>query len=102
MFGHSAPAAREAAAVVLAEMELTDDADRPVKGYSGGMRRRLDLGASLVGAPRLLLLDEPTTGLDPRTRIELWASIRSLVAGGTDVLLTTQYSRRPTSWPITS
>ncbi len=91
MFGHSAAAARDAAAVVLAEIELTDDADRPVKGYSGGMRRRLDLGASLVGAPRLLLLDEPTTGLDPRTRIELWESIRSLVAGGTDVLLTTQY-----------
>ena len=74
-----------------AEIHLDDDADRPVKGYSGGMRRRLDLGASLVGAPRLLLLDEPTTGLDPRTRIELWESIRSLVAGGTDVLLTTQY-----------
>ena len=62
-----------------------------MKGYSGGMRRRLDLGASLVGSPRLLLLDEPTTGLDPRTRIELWESIRSLVRQGTDVLLTTQY-----------
>ena len=59
--------------------------------YSGGMRRRLDLGASLVGAPRLLLLDEPTTGLDPRSRIELWDAIRALVAAGTDVLLTTQY-----------
>ena len=59
--------------------------------YSGGMRRRLDLGASLVGAPRLLLLDEPTTGLDPRSRIELWDDIRDLVAAGTDVLLTTQY-----------
>ena len=55
------------------------------------MRRRLDLGASLVGAPRLLLLDEPTTGLDPRSRIELWDAIRALVEGGTDVLLTTQY-----------
>ena len=55
------------------------------------MRRRLDLGASLVGAPRLLLLDEPTTGLDPRSRIELWDAIRTLVQGGTDVLLTTQY-----------
>ena len=55
------------------------------------MRRRLDLGASLVGAPRLLLLDEPTTGLDPRSRIELWDAIRALVAAGTDVLLTTQY-----------
>jgi len=62
-----------------------------VRTYSGGMRRRLDLGASLVGSPRLLLLDEPTTGLDPRSRLELWDAIRSLVAVGTDVLLTTQY-----------
>src|SRR5262249_33287107 len=57
----------------------------------GGMRRRLDLGASLVGAPRLLLLDEPTTGLDPGSRVQLWDAIRQLVGGGTDVLLTTQY-----------
>jgi ABC-2 type transport system ATP-binding protein len=91
LFGHDRRAARAAAAAVLAEINLEDDADRQVKGYSGGMRRRLDLGASLVGAPRLLLLDEPTTGLDPRTRMDLWESIRSLVAGGTDVLLTTQY-----------
>jgi ABC-2 type transport system ATP-binding protein len=91
LFGHDAKAAKHAATAVLAEIHLEDDADRPVKGYSGGMRRRLDLGASLVGSPRILLLDEPTTGLDPRTRIELWESIRSLVAGGTDVLLTTQY-----------
>jgi len=91
LFGHGPAAAKSAADAVLAEIHLEDDADRPVKGYSGGMRRRLDLGASLVGAPRILLLDEPTTGLDPRTRIELWESIRSLVAGGTDVLLTTQY-----------
>jgi ABC-type multidrug transport system ATPase subunit len=76
---------------VLDEINLTADGDRPVKGYSGGMRRRLDLGASLVGAPKILLLDEPTTGLDPRTRIELWDSIRALVSRGTDVLLTTQY-----------
>ena len=62
-----------------------------MRTYSGGMRRRLDLGASLVGRPRLLLLDEPTTGLDPRSRIELWEAIRDLVADGTDVLLTTQY-----------
>jgi len=89
MFGHSKAAAQAAADTVLAEIHLTEDGDRPVKGYSGGMRRRLDLGASLVGAPRLLLLDEPTTGLDPRTRMDLWESIRSLVAGGTDVLLTT-------------
>jgi ABC-2 type transport system ATP-binding protein len=91
LFGHNPRAARAAAEAVLSEISLTDDADRLVKGYSGGMRRRLDLGASLVGAPRILLLDEPTTGLDPRTRLELWDSIRALVAGGTDVLLTTQY-----------
>lgn len=91
LFGHSARAAKAAAAAVLAEIHLEEDADRQVKGYSGGMRRRLDLGASLVGSPRILLLDEPTTGLDPRTRLELWDSIRSLVKGGTDVLLTTQY-----------
>jgi daunorubicin resistance ABC transporter ATP-binding subunit len=91
LFGHDRRAARAAAEVVLEEIGLSDDADRPVKTYSGGMRRRLDLGASLVGAPRVLLLDEPTTGLDPRTRLELWESIRSLVRNGTDVLLTTQY-----------
>jgi ABC-2 type transport system ATP-binding protein len=90
-FGHDRSAAHSAAASVLDEINLTADADRPVKGYSGGMRRRLDLGASLVGAPRILLLDEPTTGLDPRTRMELWDSIRALVSRGTDVLLTTQY-----------
>jgi ABC-2 type transport system ATP-binding protein len=76
---------------VLAQLNLTDAADRLVRTYSGGMRRRLDLGASLVGSPRLLLLDEPTTGLDPRSRIELWDAIRALVYDGTDVLLTTQY-----------
>ncbi|MCU1398548.1 MAG: daunorubicin resistance transporter ATP-binding subunit [Acidimicrobiales bacterium] len=90
-FGHDRTAAQEAAVSVLDEIDLTADADRPVKGYSGGMRRRLDLGASLVGAPKILLLDEPTTGLDPRTRMELWDSIRALVSRGTDVLLTTQY-----------
>jgi len=91
LFGHDGNAARAAADSVLDEINLTADADRQVKGYSGGMRRRLDLGASLVGAPKILLLDEPTTGLDPRTRMDLWDSIRSLVANGTDVLLTTQY-----------
>jgi ABC-2 type transport system ATP-binding protein len=70
---------------------LEDVADRQVKTYSGGLQRRLDLGASLVGAPRLLLLDEPTTGLDPSSRIRLREAIRHLVARGTDVLLTTQY-----------
>jgi ABC-2 type transport system ATP-binding protein len=76
---------------VLDQLGLTQDRDRLARTYSGGMRRRLDLGASLVGRPRLLLLDEPTTGLDPRSRIELWDAIRALVASGTDVLLTTQY-----------
>ncbi len=91
LFGHSRASAAAAANAVLAQLRLEDAADRLVRGYSGGMRRRLDLGASLVGAPRLLLLDEPTTGLDPRSRIELWDAIRSLVRTGTDVLLTTQY-----------
>ena len=62
-----------------------------MKTYSGGMRRRLDLGASLVGRPQVLILDEPTTGLDPRTRLDMWSFIRDLVAEGTTVLLTTQY-----------
>ena len=89
--GASASDARRDAAAVLEQMGLNDAADRTVRTYSGGMRRRLDLGASLVARPRLLLLDEPTTGLDPRSRLELWDVIRSLVANGTDVLLTTQY-----------
>ena len=91
LFGHRRAAARHAADAVLDQIGLADDGDRLVRHYSGGMRRRLDLGASLVGTPRLLLLDEPTTGLDPRSRIDLWDAIRALVHGGTDVLLTTQY-----------
>jgi daunorubicin resistance ABC transporter ATP-binding subunit len=91
LFGLRRRAARAAAARVLGQLGLSDDADRLVRTYSGGMRRKLDLGASLVGSPRLLLLDEPTTGLDPRSRIELWEAIRVLVAAGTDVVLTTQY-----------
>ncbi len=91
LFGLDRDEARSAAAAVLDRIGLTDDANRLVRTYSGGMRRRLDLGASLVGRPRLLLLDEPTSGLDPRSRIELWDTIRNLVADGTDVLLTTQY-----------
>jgi ABC-2 type transport system ATP-binding protein len=91
LFGLRRTEAVGAASSVLAQMGLTEDADRLVRTYSGGMRRRLDLGASLVGRPRLLLLDEPTTGLDPRSRLELWEAIRSLVGLGTDVLLTTQY-----------
>ena len=83
--------AKERARELLAQFELTDAADRAAKTYSGGMRRRIDLAASLVGRPPLLYLDEPTTGLDPRARAELWDLIRSLVAGGVTVLLTTQY-----------
>jgi ABC-2 type transport system ATP-binding protein len=91
LFGHSRRSAKASAVAVLDQLGLSDAGDRLVRTYSGGMRRRLDLGASLVGAPRLLLLDEPTTGLDPRSRIELWDAIKALVAQGTDVLLTTQY-----------
>ena len=90
-YGKSRRGARSGALRVLEQLNLVDPADRLVRTYSGGMRRRLDLGASLVGEPRLLLLDEPTTGLDPRSRIELWDAIRTLVEAGTDVLLTTQY-----------
>jgi ABC-2 type transport system ATP-binding protein len=91
LFGQDRKAATSNASSVLESLGLTGAADRLVRTYSGGMRRRLDLGASLVGAPKLLLLDEPTTGLDPRSRIELWDAIRKLVEQGTDVLLTTQY-----------
>jgi ABC-2 type transport system ATP-binding protein len=91
LFGQSRRQAATNAGALLIQLGLDDVADRPVKTYSGGLRRRLDLGASLVGAPRLLLLDEPTTGLDPRSRNQLWEAIRDLVARGTDVLLTTQY-----------
>jgi ABC-2 type transport system ATP-binding protein len=91
LFGLDHRRARAAATAVLDQLQLTEDADRLVRTYSGGMRRRLDLGASLVGAPRLLLLDEPTTGLDPGSRVQLWDAIRQLVAAGTDVLLSTQY-----------
>jgi ABC-2 type transport system ATP-binding protein len=76
---------------LLERFRLTDAAGRIVKTYSGGMRRRLDLAASLIAAPPVLFLDEPTTGLDPRSRLEMWALIEELVAGGTTLLLTTQY-----------
>jgi ABC-2 type transport system ATP-binding protein len=83
--------ARERADELLERFDLADAGDRLVKTYSGGMRRRLDLAASLVGSPPILFLDEPTTGLDPRSRIELWATLERLVREGTTVLLTTQY-----------
>ena len=76
---------------LLERFGLADAARRPAKGYSGGMRRRLDLAASLIGRPPVVFLDEPTTGLDPRSRLDLWALIEELVGGGTTVLLTTQY-----------
>jgi ABC-2 type transport system ATP-binding protein len=91
LYGQDRRSARASAQRVLEQLALVEAADRRVRTYSGGMRRRLDLGASLVGTPRLLVLDEPTTGLDPRSRIELWDAIRLLVDAGTDVLLTTQY-----------
>jgi ABC-2 type transport system ATP-binding protein len=83
--------ARQRASELLARFDLSDAADRGVKTYSGGMRRRLDPAASLVGRPRILFLDEPTTGLDPRSRLVTWAAVRELAAGGTTVLLTTQH-----------
>ena len=85
------PQARSRAVELLDQFDLTDAADRPAKTFSGGMQRRLDLAASLVGRPQVLFLDEPTTGLDPRSRLGMWDIIRSLVADGTTMLLTTQY-----------
>ena len=82
---------RERARELLERFDLTEAADRPVKGYSGGMRRRLDLAGALVAKPRLLFLDEPTTGLDLRSRLGMWDVIAELVAAGSTLLLTTQY-----------
>jgi ABC-2 type transport system ATP-binding protein len=82
---------RERARELLERFELTDAGDRPAKTYSGGMRRRLDLAAALVAEPEVLFLDEPTTGLDPRSRAQMWETIQDLVRGGSTVLLTTQY-----------
>jgi oleandomycin transport system ATP-binding protein len=83
--------ARRRAEELLEWFDLTDAADRPAKTYSGGMRRRLDLAASLVGRPSVIFLDEPTTGLDPAKREDMWGVVRSLVNDGSTVLLTTQY-----------
>ena len=82
---------KERAAELLERFDLSDAADRPIKTYSGGMRRRLDLAASLISHPKVLFLDEPTTGLDPRSRLGMWDVIQQLVREGTTVLLTTQY-----------
>jgi ABC-2 type transport system ATP-binding protein len=86
-----AGAAKARAAELLEQFNLTEAADRPTKTYSGGMRRRLDLAAALVVSPPVMFMDEPTTGLDPRNRQQLWDVIKQLVSGGTTLLLTTQY-----------
>jgi ABC-2 type transport system ATP-binding protein len=95
MFGRlyqlSSTEARRRAGELLEQFDLVDAADRTAKTYSGGMRRRLDLASALIGRPRLLFLDEPTTGLDPRSRLGMWDVIRALVREGTTILLTTQY-----------
>jgi len=91
LYGERRRAARARGRELLERFGLTDAADRVAKTYSGGMRRRLDLAAALVARPPVLFLDEPTTGLDPRSRVDLWETIEALVADGTTVLLTTQY-----------
>src|SRR5204863_1602559 len=91
LVGLSRPAARQRARELLADFRLDAAADRAVKGYSGGMRRRLDLAASLIARPQVLFLDEPTTGLDPRSRMGMWDVIEDLVREGATLLLTTQY-----------
>jgi len=91
LLGHGRPAARDRSAQLLGAFGLGEAADRQVKNYSGGMRRRIDIAASLLNIPDLLFLDEPTTGLDPRSRNQVWDIVRAVVDQGTTVLLTTQY-----------
>jgi ABC-2 type transport system ATP-binding protein len=91
LYGMNTREAKQRSKDLLEKLDLTEAADRQTKTYSGGMRRRLDLGASLVATPHVLFLDEPTTGLDPRTRLQLWDIIRDLVKQGVTILLTTQY-----------
>src|SRR5207245_1154457 len=91
LFDLSRAEASRRAAELLERFDLADAADRPARTYSGGMRRRLDLASSLITRPRILFLDEPTTGLDPRSRNEIWGIVRELVRDGATVLLTTQY-----------
>jgi ABC-2 type transport system ATP-binding protein len=91
LYGLSTSYVRQAGAELLERFSLAEAADRPAKTYSGGMRRRLDLAVSLIATPPVLFLDEPTTGLDPRSRVELWEVLRGLVKDGTTLLLTTQY-----------
>lgn len=91
LYGMSSREAKQRSQELLEKLDLVEAADRQTKTYSGGMRRRLDLGASLVATPRVVFLDEPTTGLDPRTRLQLWNIIRDLVRQGVTIVLTTQY-----------
>jgi ABC-2 type transport system ATP-binding protein len=91
LFGLSAPGAKQRAQELLALVELEDAADRTIKGYSGGMQRRLDLAAALVHEPDVLFLDEPTTGLDPASRLTIWDELRRINGHGTTIFLTTQY-----------
>lgn len=91
LLGHRKPAARDRATQLLEAFGLTEAAGKQVKQYSGGMRRRIDIAASILNTPDLLFLDEPTTGLDPRSRNQVWDIVRAVVAQGTTVLLTTQY-----------
>ena len=91
LYGYSRPAARSRADELLTAFGIADAGGRQVKTYSGGMRRRIDIAASIIVTPELIFLDEPTTGLDPRSRNQVWDIVRALVAGGTTVLLTTQY-----------
>jgi ABC-2 type transport system ATP-binding protein len=91
LYGMPRGQAKQRAQELLDRFDLSDAGDRPARGYSGGLRRRLDLAAALVARPPVLFLDEPTTGLDPRSRLALWETIERLVADGTTVLLTTQY-----------
>jgi ABC-2 type transport system ATP-binding protein len=91
LLGYSGGTARKKAAELLEEFGLTEAAKKPLQNFSGGMRRRLDLAASLLASPPLIFLDEPTTGLDPRTRLQMWDTVRRLVRDGSTVVLTTQY-----------
>ncbi|MFF9913572.1 ATP-binding cassette domain-containing protein [Streptomyces sp. NPDC013457] len=91
LLGHSRPAARDRSEQLLAAFGLAEAADKQIKNYSGGMRRRIDIAASILNTPDLLFLDEPTTGLDPRSRNQVWDIVCAVVAQGTTVLLTTQY-----------
>lgn len=91
LLGHAKPAAKERAGQLLDAFGLSEASDKQVKNYSGGMRRRIDIAASILNTPDLLFLDEPTTGLDPRSRNQVWDIVRAVVAQGTTVLLTTQY-----------